>query len=302
MEQRGSIEVGAAHALLRGFSLEMTAKDGDSITEAASLVPVGTRVHLTFLGNEELSLRVSAAAAITDAGLIPVPHIAARRLRSGQELDGLLRSLHAVGASDHLCVIGGDPSTPAGPFDSSLSVIRSGALARHGVRTVAVAGYPDGHPDIPTATVWEHLDLKLAALREQDIEALVVTQFSFDAAAVVDWVCAVRERGITTPIRIGIPGPVNAKRLIGFARRFGISANALIVRKYGFSLTNLMTSAGPDRFLTDLAARLSRLPVPPDGAEVDVHFYTFGGVVATAQWVHDVTAAPGRPHDAAVND
>lgn len=299
MEQRSSSETGAARELLEGFSLEMTARDATALTDAAGVLPAGTVMHLTFLGGEEPASRVSAAAAIRDAGLVPVPHIAARRLQSASELDETLRSLHAVGATDHLCIIGGDPSTPAGPFDSSLSVIRSGALARHGVRKVAIAGYPDGHPDIPASTLWEHLELKLAALEELGIEPVIVTQFSFDAAAVVDWICEVRERGITAPIRIGTPGPVSVKRLLGFARRFGISANALIVRKYGFSLTNLMGSAGPDRFVHDLASRLLR---QPEAGQVDLHFYTFGGVVATAQWVRAFTAAPGRPHDAAVNN
>lgn len=299
MDQRRPTDAGVARDLLQGFSLEMTAKDIGSITDAAPLLPPGTGVNLTFLGNEEPSMRVSAAAAIRDLGLLPVPHIAARRLRSTTELDEIMSSLHAVGATEHLCVIGGDPKTPEGPFDSSLSVIRSGALARHGVRTVAIGGYPDGHPDIPTATLWEHLDLKVAALREQDIDPVIVTQFSFDAAAVTSWITAVRERGITAPIRVGIPGPVTVKRLLGFARRFGISANALIVRKYGFSLTNLMGSAGPDQFVTDLASRLDR---QPEATPVHLHFYTFGGVVTTAQWVRDFTATPGRSHDAAVNN
>ena len=60
--------------------------------------------------------------------------------------------------------------------------------------------------------------------------------------------------GSTRTIRVGTPGPAGIKRLLGFARRFGIGANAMIVKKYGFSLTNLMGTAGPDKFVTDLSA------------------------------------------------
>ena len=80
----------------------------------------------------------------------------------------------------------------------------------------------------------------------------ILTQFAFDTDPVLAWINAVRDRGIDTQIRVGTPGPAGIKRLLGFARRFGIGANAMIVKKYGFSLTNLMGTAGPDKFVTDL--------------------------------------------------
>ena len=99
-----------------------------------------------------------------------------------------------------------------------------------------------------------------------------------------------RTRGIDTQIRIGTPGPAGVKRLMAFARRFGIGANAMIVKKYGFSLTNLMGTAGPDRFVTDLAGLLNRKPTAGD---VKLHLYPFGGLLATSQWAHDyVTRRP----------
>ena len=47
-----------------------------------------------------------------------------------------------------MLVIGGDLGTPLGPYPDALSVIDSGLLPDHGVREVAIAGYPEGHPDI----------------------------------------------------------------------------------------------------------------------------------------------------------
>jgi methylenetetrahydrofolate reductase (NADPH) len=102
------------------------------------------------------------------------------------------------------------------------------------------------------------------------------------------WIRDVRRRGIQTQIRIGTPGPAGVKRLLGFARRFGIGANAMIVKKYGFSLTNLMGTAGPDRFVSDLSALLAEEPVAGD---VRLHFYTFGGLLATSEWAREYLAA-----------
>jgi methylenetetrahydrofolate reductase (NADPH) len=78
-----------------------------------------------------------------------------------------------------------------------------------------------------------------------------------------------------------VPGPVSVKRLLGFARRFGIRSNATIVRKYGFSLTNLVGTAGPDAFVEELGARVA---AEPSLGEVGVHLYTFGGIADSARW------------------
>jgi len=271
----------AALRLMDGFSLEMTGKDVAGLEEARASIPLGTRVNVTFLGNEDLELRVGAAAAVARAGLVPVPHISARRLASQAQLETFLGRLQAVGATDRVFAVGGDPARPEGPYPDALSIIRSGVLQRHGVREVAIAGYPEGHPDIPSEVLWEHLQAKHAALAEQGLATVLLTQFAFDTGPVTAWIREVRSRGIDAQIRIGTPGPAGVKKLISFARRFGIGANAMIVKKYGFSLTNLMGTAGPERFIGGLSAELD---ADPGAGDVKLHFYTFGGLASTSQW------------------
>ena len=73
----------------------------------------------------------------------------------------------------------------------------------------------------------------------------------------------------------------------------------MIVKKYGFSLTNLMGTAGPDKFVTDLSALLAETaPVTaaegattPAAGPVKLHFYTFGGLLATSEWARNYAAA-----------
>lgn len=271
----------AARELVGGYSLEMTGKDVPGLTEARDSIPAGTKINVTFLGNEDLDMRVAASKAVRDMGFIPVPHISARRLSSQGQLEEFLGRLQEVGATESVFAVGGDPAEPEGPYPDSLSIIRTGLLQQYGVKEVSIAGYPEGHPDISTDTLWRHLEDKSAALAEQGLGATILTQFAFDTDPVIDWVKGVRERGITSTIRIGTPGPAGIKRLISFARRFGVGANAMIVKKYGFSLTNLMGTAGPDTFVTDLSGLLAR---DPASGEVKLHFYTFGGLKATADW------------------
>lgn len=278
----------AARELVDQFSLEMTGKDVPGLREAAHAIPAGTKINVTFLGNEDLEMRVAAAKAVGELGFIPVPHISARRLQSQDQLEEFLARLQEVGATEHVFAVGGDPAEPEGPYPDSLSVIRSGILQKYGVKEVSIAGYPEGHPDIPTDVLWRHLEDKSAALAEQGLDAVILTQFAFDTDPVMSWITAVRDRGITSQIRIGTPGPAGIKRLIAFSRRFGVGANAMIVKKYGFSLTNLMGTAGPEKFVSDLSGLLD---ADPRTAPVRLHFYTFGGLLATAEWTAEYLEA-----------
>jgi len=278
----------AALKLVSDFSLEMTGKDVPGLEEAAHSIPPGTKINVTFLGNEDLDMRVSASKAVKDMGFIPVPHISARRLSSQDQLEEFLGRLQEVGATEHVFSVGGDPAEPEGPYPDSLSVIQTGLLQKYGVKEVSIAGYPEGHPDIKTDVLWRHLEDKSAALKEQGLDAVILTQFAFDTDPVMAWIDGVRSRGIESQIRIGTPGPAGIKRLINFARRFGVGANAMIVKKYGFSLTNLMGTAGPDKFVSDLSALLAQDPASGD---VKLHFYTFGGLLATSEWVRQYSAS-----------
>lgn len=271
-----------ATGLLDDFSLEMTGKDIPNLQEAAHAIPQGTRINVTFLGNEDFPMRVEASKAVAELGFVPVPHISARRLTSEQELRDFLDALQQVNATKHVFVVGGDPSTPEGPYEDSLSVIRTGILQEYGVAEVGVGGYPEGHPDISDEDLWHHLSAKMSSLAEQDLDQVVLTQFAFDAERVSEWVQEASDHGVDSAVRIGTPGPAGIKRLLGYARRFGVGTSAGIAKKYGFSLTNLIGTAGPDKFITELAAKAGGSHTP---ATLKTHFYTFGGLLATAEWV-----------------
>ncbi|MFJ9819183.1 methylenetetrahydrofolate reductase [Streptomyces sp. NPDC101151] len=268
-------------SLLDGFSLEMTGKDVPKLEEAHATIPRGTRINVTFLGNEDLGMRLAAARAVKRLGFVPVPHISARRLPSQRHLEEFLTGLAADGTAENVFVVGGDPARPEGPYEDALAVIRTGLLQRHGVRHVGISGYPEGHPAIAEPSLWSALGDKSEVLGAQRIAGDVITQFGFDADAVLGWVADVRARGVGLPVRIGVPGPAGVRRLMTYATRFGVGTSASIARKYGFSLTNLMGTAGPDRFLHTLARGYD----PARHGAVKVHFYTFGGLRATSEWV-----------------
>jgi len=271
----------AVHTLLSDHSLEMTGKDVPHLLEARGTIPAGTRINVTYLENEDLETRLEAARVVHEAGFVPVPHLSARRLTSEGVLAEYLGALHAIGASTQVFAVGGDPTEPHGPFPDALSIISSGLLQDFDVRDVSIAGYPEGHPDIPTADLWSALTDKASAILEQGLTGSIITQFGFDVDPVLRWIEEVRDRGVELPVRVGVPGPAGIRRLVRYAARFGVGTSAGIAKKYGFSITNLMGTAGPDRFLDELASRLDAVR----HGEVDVHFYTFGGLGATSDWI-----------------
>jgi methylenetetrahydrofolate reductase (NADH) len=268
-------------ALLDDFSLEITGKDAGRLEEASGTIPPGTRVNVTFLGSENLPMRLAAARAARRLGFVPVPHISARRLESQPALEEFLAALRADGTGESVFVVGGDPAEPLGPYQDALAVLKSGLLKPYGVRHISLSGYPEGHPGITDRALWSALEAKAAALREQQIPGAVITQFGFDTAPVLSWIEAVRDRGINLPVRIGVPGPAGVRRLLRYAGRFGVGTSAGIAKKYGFSLTSLVGTAGPDQFIRALATGYD----PGRHGKVRLHFYTFGGLQATAEWI-----------------
>jgi methylenetetrahydrofolate reductase (NADPH) len=278
---------GAGAAFMQDFSLEMTGKDVPEMLKSVHAIDAGTKINVTFLGNEDLDMRVAASRAVLEHGFRPVPHISARRLHSETEAREFLDALRAINATESVFAVGGDPQEPMGPYAASTDLITSGLLAEYGVKEVSIAGYPEGHPDISTELLWEHLQRKSAALKEQRLDSTILTQFGFDADPILTWIREVRALGIDSTIRVGIPGPAGVKRLLNYAKRFGVGTSAGIVKKYGFSLTNLLGTAGPDRFVTDLAQQLAS---DPSTGDVKVHLYAFGGLQATSEWARDFAA------------
>ncbi|MFX5484663.1 methylenetetrahydrofolate reductase, partial [Acinetobacter baumannii] len=80
------------------------------------------------------------------AGFNPVPHIAAREIPSRQVLDDFLARARGEADVSRVVLIAGDVAAAQGPFKSSRDVAASGLIEAHGIASVSVAGFPEGHP------------------------------------------------------------------------------------------------------------------------------------------------------------
>lgn len=271
--------------LFDNFSLEMTAKDIVQLEATAALIPMGTTISVTFLPGETFSSRIDAAAKVQELGMKPVPHISARRINSHGELEGFLDALADRIELKHVFVVAGDLAQPAGPFEDALSIIKSGLLKKYGVEHVGISGYPESHPDINKEKLQNALVAKDEELRSQGLDYSIMTQFGFDGEPILKWLKEIRAIGIDAPVRIGVAGPANIATLLRFAARCGVGASSSVMKKYGVSLTKLVGSAGPEPIIKELDKGI----VENIHGKNMLHFYPFGGLTKTAQWIKDYT-------------
>jgi methylenetetrahydrofolate reductase (NADPH) len=146
---------------------------------------------------------------------------------------------------------------------------------------VLIAGYPEGHPKADAAVLMAALKEKIAYAQGHGHEVEIVTQFSFVADPVLDWLLRIRREGISAPVRIGLAGPAKSTTLIKFAVRCGIGNSIRALMRRPGTVAGLLTTTTPDDILEDLGARIG----PEHGAVAGTHLFVFGGLKSTSEWL-----------------
>lgn len=269
-------------ALARRFSLEATRPGAAEIAALADILPQGTPLYLTAVPTQDAHELVKAAAAVRNAGIEPVAHIAARRLASVKALQELLAGLRGEADMRRLLLIGGDIDTP-GAFADALSIIQKGGLREVGIEEIGIGAYPEGHPRIPAGRLEAALDEKIASATAQGLRVHIVSQFSFSPERILDWLRQLRACGISKPVKIGMAGPTSIPALLRYAKRCGVAAS--LRGLVSGVASGLVGHVGPDRIIETLAAA-------NDLGDVAPHYFSFGGALETARYACE--AAAGR--------
>lgn len=271
--------------LVRSGSLEMGADRPKDARAIADLLPGGTPVFVNHLPKHTLADTLAGLEAVAAAGLEPVPHLAARRIKSSVEAASFLNAAVARAGVSKLLLLGGDTPSAAGPYADALSLLNSGLIAKAGIREVAFAGYPEGHPTVDADTMIDALDAKIVAARAQGLGVRVITQFSFAPARILDFCVWLHRRAPDVPIQVGIPGPTSPASLIRFATICGVGASFRAMTNQGMGAVRLLTHTDPSEQLAMIAAhQRSNTHTNITG----VHMFSFGGVAKTAQWMNSV--------------
>ncbi|HET7881506.1 MAG TPA: methylenetetrahydrofolate reductase [Acetobacteraceae bacterium] len=268
-----------AAELIRSCSIELSPRDELVGEPLRQLLPAGTSVFVNHASSATHHDIVAACARLRRAGFEPVPHVAARRLASFTQASDFLQRAAGEAGVARLLLIGGDDS-PAGPFRASLDLLATGVVERNGIREIAFAGYPEGHPSIDSQALQAALAAKVSLARQAGLNVSVVTQFGFEAGPILRWISALRGQDIDCAAHVGIAGPASVATLAKFAIRCGIGASLRALARGHTAFARILTEAGPDMLIDDLVAREN--PIAPIAG---LHVFTFGGVRRTAGWI-----------------
>ena len=274
---------GTAYAeLLANASIEIAPRAVVDIAAVAQALPVNACIYVSAPASRPLSETLTAVAAIRQAGLDPVPHIAARRFASRSELRSFLAEAVERHGAHRVLLIAGDEAQAHGPYVDAADVLEDGLLSQAGVREVGISGYPEGHGRIATEALNSAFERKLGLARAQGLGVYVVTQFSFSTTRIAAYCADLARREPDLPVYVGMAGPTDPIKLMRYAQICGVSASLRAMRNLGSSMVGLATHTDPEEQVMALAHGID---ARGRSNVVGVHLFSFGGASHTARWL-----------------
>ena len=241
-------------------------------------LPTGCSVSVTCSPTKGIEPTLEISAELQAAGHHAVPHIAARLVEGREHVEKIAARINEHGITE-IFVVGGDPD-PVGPYADGLSLMKDLLPLCPTVRIVGVPSYPDHHTVIPDAALDEALLAKQALIKELGLEGFTSTQMCFNVKTIEQWLRRQRERGLTLPVHLGVPGAVDRTRLLSLGTRLGIGSSLRYLRKNSGAIMRIFSpsSYDPDKLITPLSRHADELGI--DG----LHLFTFNSIDSTVAW------------------
>jgi len=237
-------------------------------------VPKDVAVTVTASASKGLEATLTLAESLARAGYMAVPHLAARMIHDFNEVEEIRARLGEAGITA-VFVPGGD-ADPVGVYPDSFSLLEDLNRLEKPFTHVGIAGYPESHPKI-------HDDLTVQAMWDKRRHAThIVSNLTFDAGAVRTWVDRMRARGITQPVLLGLPGPIDRAKLLSMATKIGVGESTRFLSKNAGFFAKLAAPGGwtGQRFLEEVAITAMK----PESLIEGLHVFTFNQIAATEAW------------------
>ncbi len=267
-----------AHRLALSEDLIFEIVPMKSLANAEAALPSGAKVSVTASPNKGLQATQEITERLLGNGMRAIPHLSARMVRNRAHTKELARWCRTAGVST-LFVVGGDADPPGG-YNDAVEFLADLLNYDHGLSTIGVTAYPDGHAFIPTHKLHRALHDKQAMLADAAVPGYCSTQMCFDPSTISRWIAAERAAGMTLPIHLGLAGVVDRAKLLRLGARLGIGDSLAFLRKNRKAMTSMLTTLSYDP--NDLLVPLSEDMVK--GNVTGLHVFTFNQVEATNQW------------------
>lgn len=177
---------------------------------------------------------------------------------------------------DQFTVVGGDPREASGPYPTASDLLQSTWLKTASITKVTPPGFPEGNGVIPQQDASVALREKLNILAKAGVATEITTQVALNPMEILNWIRAIRQDGIGSPIRIGVIAPTPANKVRWYLKMFGVYASHL---ESSAREADGVLDFSP--LLDELKAGLSKNQLGPVG----IHLYPFGGFKGAVDWL-----------------
>jgi len=258
--------------LLRNSRFELLPLDGIE-EQVREHLATDTKVTVTASPKKGLEATLDLSERLAAAGYPVVPHLSARLVRDRAHLEEVLARLSAAGIRE-LFVPAGDATEP-GEFQSAADLLEAMGETRTRFDRIGITGYPESHHLISDDETIR------AMFAKAEMATDIVSQLCFDPATIAWWIGAVRSRGVTLPIWIGLPGCVDYAKLIRISMKIGMAESARFLSHQRGWVSRLLTRQFKPSGLLD---GLAQVVEEPDTGVAGFHLYTFNEVGPTERW------------------
>ncbi|RYE42293.1 MAG: 5,10-methylenetetrahydrofolate reductase [Hyphomicrobiales bacterium] len=259
--------------LLANARLEILPLAGirDQVTD---VIPTGSTLTITCSPKHGVQRTVETAEFFAARGYEVIPHLAASEIQNHRHLGEIVKRLSASGINE-VFVIGGDGQAGGKAYSCAADLIDDLVTLPDRPSRIGVAGYPEGHPDIPAE------DLAEALRRKSRHASYVVPQMCFDPTVLREWLATMSVLHPDLPVVLSAPGAVARRKLLEMSPRIGVGNSVRYLSKNKRAMTKLLLhrTFTPDSLLEDVMADET-----VSARVIGLHLFTFNQLTDTEQW------------------
>ena len=279
-----NVHIEAARNLIANCSIETTPNVYAKYGKFSDLVDKKSNIYVTYLPDEDMNKVIDTAKKLTLEGYNVIPHLPARTISNNDELEKYIKSLSEESGCSKILVIGGG-GKKKGSITSSIEILETDLLSKYNFEEVGLAGHPEGNPDVKQIDLDNAIIQKNKFSKKTDFKMYLATQFFFEAKSLKEWELHLSSLDNNLEIHAGIPGPATLKTLLSYATSCGIGNSIRFLSKQALNITKLATTKSPDKLIYDLASYQIE---NPKTKLKKIHFYAFGGIKKTSDWLKTV--------------
>ena len=186
-----------------------------------------------------------------------------------------------TGRASPACSCPAGDAEPAGDYQEALGLLQDLTAMGHPFAQVGITGYPESHPsindDLTVQSMWD----------KRRYATHIVSNLTFDPATSPNWVRRLRARGVTMPVLVGLPGPVERAKLLAMATKIGVGESTRFLAKHKGTFARMAAPGGFTRAVPrEVRPGLGRARRTVEG----LHVFTFNQIAETEAWRNDLLA------------